>query len=339
MEVSGVIALCVILPIAFIVFLILLKICYINGPMNKQTSDITGKIIIVTGASSGIGKLTADHLLEKGAIVIFACRNEAKTMALISTLKHNRHNAHFVQLDLGDVNSVLRFSKEFRDKFEKCDILINNAGSWYTGYSETSGVETTFMCNHIGPVILTAMLLPCMTTNSRVINLSSMLASMLDVKAVDKLTSGGINANTNYALESYSLSKLSNLYHAQYLSSYFHSKSLNIKACSLHPGAVNTEFSNGFQSCVGKFVCCLFHPVVWYFYKSPWVGTQTTLHCVHVSYDKLSDGGYYSDCKEVKLNGHRTDKKKMTELMEYTKNVVYKQFEMVPDEVHQFFSL
>jgi retinol dehydrogenase-12 len=336
METSSVIILSVVIPVAFIIFLILLRICYINGPKNKQSSNVAGKIIIITGASSGIGKLAAFDLLEKGAIVIFGCRSEEKTLALIQTAKTNKQNAHFLQLDLGDINSIRLFAEQFKQKFGKCDILVNNAGAWNTHYSETNRIETTFMCNHVGPVILTTLLLECMSENSRIINLSSMMASYTKPKTIDKLCADEINEMSNDAMENYCLSKLANIYHAKFLENHFHLKDLRIKACSLHPGAVNTEFSNGFQSSCSKFICCLFYPFVWYFFKTPWMGTQTTLHCVNLEYEKLTSGAYYSDCSEAKLNGLSCDGEKMREVMNYTKKVINTNLNNVPEIVCEF---
>ena len=100
-----------------------------NGPLNPIKKDLTGKIIIITGSSDGIGLEAAKDLLRSNAKVIFACRNKNKTEGIINTLPENlRKNAIFEQLDLSSFKSIENFVKEVKAKYDKIDILINNAG-------------------------------------------------------------------------------------------------------------------------------------------------------------------------------------------------------------------
>ena len=97
-----------------------------NRPKTDLSKDLTGYLIIVTGSSAGIGKITAFKLLKKGATVIFACRNQSKTNEVLNTLPEKlRQKAIFMKLDLSSLTSVENFVKEFTETYEKLDILIN----------------------------------------------------------------------------------------------------------------------------------------------------------------------------------------------------------------------
>ena len=121
-----------ILLIIFIVLGFIIK-KWANGPLNPIKKDLTGKLIIVTGSSDGIGLETAKDLLRSNARVIFACRNKNKTQEIINKFPENyKKNAIFIQLDLASFKSIENFVKEIKSKYPKIDILINNAGlsSW-----------------------------------------------------------------------------------------------------------------------------------------------------------------------------------------------------------------
>lgn len=100
-----------------------------NRPKNWLKPSVEGKIIIFTGASDGIGKEAALQLFRDGATVIFACRNKEKTLTAINQLKEEKlkENAIFIEINLSSFVSIKKFVKEFKQKFRKLDILINNA--------------------------------------------------------------------------------------------------------------------------------------------------------------------------------------------------------------------
>ena len=118
------------LLIIVLVFLFLLYIkVKLSRPKCQIKHSMKGKLIIVTGASSGIGKYSAIDLIQSGARVIFACRNNERVMEAISCLtEEQKELASFVKLDLSDFNSVISFSKAIKENFPKIDILMNNAG-------------------------------------------------------------------------------------------------------------------------------------------------------------------------------------------------------------------
>ena len=148
-----------------------------NGPLNPIKKDLTGKIIIITGSSDGIGLETAKDLLRSNAKVIFACRNKNKTEGIINTLPENlRKNAIFEQLDLSSFKSIENFVKEIKSKYDKIDILINNAGlsSWGDVYKTEDGYLNIYQVNYLGNVLLTLLLMEHFNEKeSKIINVSS----------------------------------------------------------------------------------------------------------------------------------------------------------------------
>ena len=147
----------------FIIVMIILYFIkkYANGPLNPIKKDLTGKLIIVTGSSDGIGLETAKNLLKSNAKVIFACRNKIKTEAILNKFPDNlKKNAIFVQLDLESFKSIENFVNEIKLKYPKIDILINNAGMAVGKMKKTEdGYINTYQVNYLGNALLTLLLL------------------------------------------------------------------------------------------------------------------------------------------------------------------------------------
>jgi NAD(P)-dependent dehydrogenase (short-subunit alcohol dehydrogenase family) len=136
------------------------------------------KICIVTGSNSGIGKETALALSNLGATVVMVMRNkergEKAQKEIINTTEN--HNIDLMICDLSSMDSVRRFSKEFISKYDKLNVLINNAGAVFRKRQTTvDGFERTLAVNYLGHFLLTYELLPLLKSSapSRIINLSS----------------------------------------------------------------------------------------------------------------------------------------------------------------------
>lgn len=150
----------------------------INSWIAKNIPDQSGKIVIITGANSGIGYETARTLAHKGATVIMACRNlENGDLALKRIqCEHPQGEVILKQLDLADLSSVKQFAENFMEVYDRLDILINNAGVMATPYERTvDGFELQFGTNHLGHFLLTGLLIDILkrTRDSRVITVSS----------------------------------------------------------------------------------------------------------------------------------------------------------------------
>jgi len=207
----------------------------------KDIPDLSGKVAIVTGANSGIGYETAKALAAKGATVVMACRNLDKAQSAITNIQSNVTDAHLeiIQLDLADLASVKAFATSFKEKHNRLDLLINNAGIMIPPYTKTKdGFEVQFGANHLGHFVLTAQLIDVIaqTTGARVVNVSS-VAHRSGVINFDDL-----NSEQGYKpWKSYSQSKLANLLFTRHLNNYFQTKNINAISTSAHPGWTATN--------------------------------------------------------------------------------------------------
>jgi len=144
----------------------------------EDIPDQSGKIVIVTGANSGIGFETARLLALHGAAVVMACRNLEKGQAAVDQIRSQNHRGQAIlqRLDLADLASVGQFAESYLAEFDRLDILINNAGVMATPYQKTrDGFEQQFCTNHLGHFKLTGLLINILknTPDARVVTVSS----------------------------------------------------------------------------------------------------------------------------------------------------------------------
>ena len=122
-----------------------------------------GKVCVVTGASSGIGRVTALGLAEQGATVVPICRNEERGGPVLEEIERRggSGNATLLTADLSSQRQVREVAAAFLERFDRLDVLINNAGiaGWGTRLVTEDGLETTFAVNHLAPFLLTSLLL------------------------------------------------------------------------------------------------------------------------------------------------------------------------------------
>jgi len=199
---------------------------------------IRNKIILVTGATDGIGKQTAFALAERGAVVIMHGKNSIKGEKIRSQIfsKTGNSNVHYFNADFTSFDDIHKLSFNIRNEFSHIDILLNNAGVYENDkIILDSGIEKSFMVNHLAPFSLTLQLLDLLekSDNSRIINVSSMIhASSIDFDNLsgEKYYSGDT---------AYSLSKLCNILFTNELSLRLTDKRITVN--SLHPGVINTK--------------------------------------------------------------------------------------------------
>ena len=144
----------------------------------EDMPDLTGKVIIVTGANSGIGFEAAKAFARKGAQTILACRSMDKAEAALAEIQAEIPNApaEIMHLDLANQASIHKFAEAFKAKFNRLDVLVNNAGIMMVPYGTTEdGFEKQFGTNHLGHFALTGLLIDLLlnTKGSRVVNISS----------------------------------------------------------------------------------------------------------------------------------------------------------------------
>ena len=208
---------------------------------NIEQSWIKNKICLITGGNAGIGKETARQLAKLGAKIIIVCRNKEKGKFALEDIiaTTNNPNIELMICDLAQLKDVVRFTQEFKIKYKKLHVLINNAGVFHMKRTLTSdGYESTFAINHLAHFYLTQELLPLLQTtdHSRIINLGS------DIHKFFKIKMNDLHLVKRYqGQQAYSNSKS-----AMILFSYKLARDLketNIKVYAVHPGHVKTQMT------------------------------------------------------------------------------------------------
>lgn len=218
----------------------------VNMSKVKWNSDLVpsqkGRVVVITGATSGIGKETARVLAGKGATVVIGARNSDKARIAIQDIKDEFPTAKVIShhLDLTSLKSVKSFASYVLNEFSKLDVLINNAGIMACPYAETEdGFEIQFGTNHLSHFALTGLLMPLLraTPNSRLVIVSS------TAHKFSKINGNDLNWNerkykTNIA---YADSKISNLlFMYELISRTKDDKDAPIIAAA-HPGWTSTD--------------------------------------------------------------------------------------------------
>lgn len=215
-----------------------------------------GRVVIVTGSSSGIGYETARVLAEKQATVIIAVRNLEKGNAAADKIKSGIKDAdlRILELDLANLESVKNFAENFKKNYSQLDLLINNAGVMIPPYSKTAdGFELQFGTNHLGHFALTGQLLELLinTKSARIVNVSSSAHK-----------TGSINFDDlNWEKRSYSGwkaygdSKIANIYFTRELDKKLKENHLDLITTASHPGWTATELqrNSGIVEFLNKF--------------------------------------------------------------------------------------
>ena len=203
--------------------------------------NLTGKTIIITGASNGIGLEAARVLSNQGAHVILAVRNVSKGEEAVTSIKDQNKDAKVeaMRLDLSDLESVRSFFKQFISRFNQLDILINNAGVMVPPYEKTKdGFELQFGTNHLGHFALTGLLLPLLkkTPSSRVVTLSSIAHRGATINFEN------LDGYKGYkAMNFYRQSKLANLLFAKELDDRLKKNGIPMMSIACHPGITSTN--------------------------------------------------------------------------------------------------
>ena len=208
-----------------------------------STTEQSGRIFIVTGANTGLGYETTLALAQQGAHVIMACRNLSKAQAAKQSIEQAVPGAQLevMQIDLSKLKSVRQFAQAFRSKYNRLDVLINNAGVMMPPYTQTEdGFELQFGANYLGHFLLTGLLLDLIvqTPQSRVVTLSSLVhqngqINFDDLQSEKKYSPAG----------AYAQSKLACLMFTYELQRRLEKAGHQAISVGAHPGIATTELS------------------------------------------------------------------------------------------------
>ncbi|XP_065671306.1 retinol dehydrogenase 11 isoform X1 [Hydra vulgaris] len=282
--------------------------------MCTTTTRLDEKVVIITGANTGIGKETAIEIAKRGGTVVMACRDLKRGQTALEDIKRlsNSHRIFLKRLDLASLSSVRKFTYEFIKEFNCLHVLINNAGIMMCPYGKTEdGFEMHFGVNHLGHFALTNLLLRHFSVHGRIINVSSCVHKYATINFED------INFEKNYCRrKAYCQSKLANVLFTREL----HRKLVGskISVYSLHPGIINTELGrHSFLKYLLWLPC----------FKSPMQGAQTSIYCATKEGLENESGNYFAECKLIKtMNKYFFDEgqaKKLWELSEKLTETTY----------------
>jgi dehydrogenase/reductase SDR family protein 13 len=253
--------------------------------------DLCGKVCLVTGASTGIGRVTAEDLARRGGHVILAGRSEARTAPVVEAIRRSTGNAgvEFLPVDLSDLGSVRSAAAAFLSRGLPLHALVNNAGLAGVRGLTPDGFEITWGTNHLGPFLLTLLLLDRLkeSTPSRIVNVAS--RAHYRARGIDWDAQRRPAASTG-GIHEYSVSKLANVLFTKELARRLAGS--GVTTYSLHPGVVATdiwrELPWGLRHLAKLFMI------------SPEEGARTTLHCATAPEPSLTSGAYYDSCKPVR---------------------------------------
>ncbi|MCB9600954.1 MAG: SDR family oxidoreductase [Sandaracinus sp.] len=257
----------------------------------------SNKVVLVTGANSGIGKETAAALAKEGAHVVLAIRNRAKGEAAADEIESRTGvRPELLTLDLASFGSIREAAATFLAHHDKLHVLVNNAGLVLDSRTTTvEGFETTFGVNHLGHFLFTRLLLGALKKaakedrEARIVNVSSDAHRW----ARRGLDWDDLQSEKKYAsFDVYAKSKLANIYFTRALARRLEATGVTVNA--LHPGVVATEFASSDD--VGFFTSFGFK-LVRPFLKTSAQGAATSIFLASSPEVRGVNGKYFADAK------------------------------------------
>ena len=283
-----------------------------------STTSLIGKVCIVTGANGGIGRETALGLAQMGAHVVMVCRNVDRGKMALEDVRRESGNSK-VDLLIGDMSSqasVRELAKQTHEKYSRVDVLINNAGGGTgAGAVSADGIEYTLATNHLGPALLTVLLLDLLKASapSRVINVSS--EAHKGTKDIDVHHLPAVEPNFRSRIQAYGRSKL--LMNAYTLALAAKLEGTGVTCNCLHPGVVATNIF-GKPKGVMKVILALLRPFMLNLKQgavvSLWAATAPELANV--------SGKYFVKSKEAESSQLSRDPSVQAEIWDWTQKLI-----------------
>ncbi len=259
--------------------------------MTSTPTDLQGRTFFVTGANSGIGRAMVEAIAARGGSIVLAVRSEVRAGPVLDTIRrqHPAADSSFMLLDVSNLASVRRAAGEFLAGGRPLDILVNNAGVAGTRALSADGFDLTYATNHVGPFLLTNLLLPRLreSRQGRIVNVSSVAHTR--VKAMDWSGLERRATPKRSAFPEYAVTKLMNVLHAKALARRLAGTTVTTYAC--HPGAVASDIWRAVPQ-----------PLQWLmklFMLSNEEGASTPLYCATAPELAGASGRYYDKCREA----------------------------------------
>lgn len=252
-------------------------------------------MVIVTGASSGIGEALAFLLAERGATIVLACRDLTKADVVRAEILKKFLVPIFVkELDLNSFHSILKFANNINNEFNSVYALVNNAGVFYVPQQLTEDLfDVTFQTNYLGPFVLTHLLLKSLATSpdSRIVNVVSEAHRAINIDQLMIITTSQTLSRSH--ISAYAASKLALVLLTKHLANKLASTKTLVNA--VNPGNCETDIFRHFPFLSNKWLFALQWIVRIIVVKRPLEGAQSVLHTILT--DDSSSGQYITDCK------------------------------------------
>jgi NAD(P)-dependent dehydrogenase (short-subunit alcohol dehydrogenase family) len=284
-----------------------------------DVADMTGKTVVITGANSGIGLETAVALARAGAKTVITVRDRTRGEAAVADIRarSGHDDVDVVVFDLGSIASTRQGAADILARCDRIDVLVNNAGVVLSSRRETEdGLEATFAVNHLGPFVLTELLLDRLKQSApaRIVN----VASTAHKGARKGLNFDDLQSSLGYAgMQVYSKSKLANIYFTTELARRLEGTGVTVNC--LHPGTVATGYGrDGDSSGVLAFGLKVIKP----FILNAEQGARTSIYLASSPDVAGVTGKYFVKCKPRLPSAAARDDEAARRLWERSEEIV-----------------
>jgi len=282
---------------------------------NTRHQPMRGKTVLITGATSGIGKATALSLAAMGAHLAITGRDPERTKRTAQEIRAAGGGA--VQVFLAELSAqadVRRLADEVGQQLPRIDVLINNAGGcWNTRHTTPDGLERTFAVNHLAPFLLTHLLLNQLkrTGSARVITISS------NAQALGRINFDDLQGARAYSgARAYNQSKLANVLFTYELARRL--ADTTVTANTLHPGVVSTSFGAEDPGRLQRVLVPILRP----FMKTPAQGAATSVHLASAPELTQTTGRYFANLRATRSSERSYDQAAAARLWQVSADLV-----------------
>jgi len=280
--------------------------------MKQYKNSMAGKVCMVTGATSGIGIITALKLAEMGGEVVVVSRNADRCAFVVDSIRKDSGNSqvNFIAADLSSQYQIRKLALDFQENYARLDVLVNNVGGIFLRRKESiDGIEMTFALNHLSYFLLTKLLLDMLksSTPARIVNVSSN-------GHYDKpLDFDDLQSKKRYwGLKAYGRSKMANVLFTYELARRLSGTGVTVNA--LHPGLVETNIAKD----NGIFVSWIY-PILKIAMIPPEDGAQTSIYLASSPEVEGVTGKFFTKCMSVKSDLASYNQESQKQLWESSK--------------------